>query len=52
MNLPLLLLLRLKTCQCPVLPLRPGNLNNNEPHEIRQRPVTTMRTEHIQILDI
>ena len=52
MNFPLLPLLRPKARQRPIPPLHPRNLNNNKPHKIRQRPVTTMRTEHIQILNI
>lgn len=52
MNLPILLLLRPKSRQSPIPPLLPRNLNHNKSHKIRQRPVTTMRTEHIQILDI
>lgn len=52
MNLPVLLFLCPKRWQRPILPLHPRNLNNHEPDEIRQRPVTTMRTEHIQILDV
>lgn len=52
MNPPLLLLLRPKCRQRPIPPLHACNLNNHKPHKIRQRPVTTMRTEHIQILNI
>ena len=52
MNLPILLLLRPKSRQSTIPPLLPRNLNNNKPHKIRQRPIATMRTEHIQILNI
>ena len=52
MNLPILLLLRPKSRQSTIPPLLPRNLNHNKPHKIRQSPVTTMRTEHIQILNI
>lgn len=52
MNIPLLPLLRPKPCQSPISPLHPRNFNNNKPYKIRQRPVATMRTQHIQILDI
>ena len=33
-------------------PLLPRNLNNDEAHKIRQRPVAAMRAQHIQILDV
>lgn len=52
MNLPILLLLRPKSPQSPIPPLLPRNFNNHKPHEIRQRPITTMRAQHIQVLDI
>lgn len=52
MNLPLLPLLRPKPRQRPIPPLHPRNLDNNKPHKIRQRPVATMSTQHIQILNI
>lgn len=52
MNLPILLLLRPKSRQHPVPPLDSGNLDNNEADKVRQRPIATMRTEHIQILDV
>lgn len=52
MNLPILLLLRPKSPQSPIPPLLPRNLNNHKPHKIRQRPIATMRAQHIQVLDI
>ena len=52
MGFPILLFLRPKRRQRSILPLRPRNLNNHKPDEIRQRPIATMRAEHIQILDV
>lgn len=51
MDLPILLLLCPKSRQRPISTLHSGNFDNNEAHKVRQRPVATMRTKHIQILD-
>lgn len=49
---PPLLLLRPKSHQSPLLPLLPRNLHNKKPHKIRQDPITTMRAQHVEILNI
>lgn len=46
------LLLSTKSKKRPITPLFPRNLDNEEAHEIRQRPVTAMRAQHVQVLDI
>jgi hypothetical protein len=50
--LPSLLLLRPESKQCPFSPLLSRNLDNQESHKITQCPVTAMRAQHVEVLDI
>lgn len=38
--------------QTPLASLPPPNLQNHKPNEIPQRPITTMRAQHIQVLNL